>query len=61
MDINYPVNCPLMRDSPIDIGTCFDIHMVVSGEAPKWTAPDEIYETPDFKEVCNKCQYHRED
>ena len=61
MDINYPVNCPLMRDRPIDIGTCFDIHMVVSGEAPKWTVPDEIYETPDFKEVCNKCQYHRED
>ena len=46
MDIKYPVNCPLMGGCSIDIGTCFDIHMVVSGEAPKWTAPEKIYETP---------------
>lgn len=61
MDIKYPVNCPLMGGSPIDAGTCFDIHMVVSGEAPNWTAPEKIFKTPDFKDVCNQCKYHRED
>lgn len=61
MDIKYPVNCPLMGGCSIDIGTCFDIHMVVSGEAPKWTVPEKIYETPNFKDVCSRCQYHRED
>ena len=61
MDIKYPVNCPLMGGMNIDEGTCFDIHMVVSGEAPEWTAPEEIREIQDFKEVCNKCKYHRED
>ena len=27
----------------------------------KWTAPEKIYETPNFNDVCNQCQYHRED
>lgn len=60
-EIKYPVKCPLMGNEPIDMGTCFDIHMVVLGEAPKWTAPQRIYETSNYVEVCNNCQYHRND
>ena len=59
-DIKYPVECPLMGEA-IDIGTCFDIHMVVCGEAPKWTAPQKIYDTENYVDVCNNCQFHRED
>lgn len=61
MDINYPVNCPLMGNKPIDMDTCFDIHMVVRGEAPIRTAPAEIFDSADFAEICNRCKYHRED
>ena len=60
MSIRYPVECPLMQEK-IDSGTCFDIHMVVCGEAPKWTAPAKILEKEDYKSICNQCQYHRED
>ncbi|NLS84154.1 MAG: hypothetical protein GXZ14_00870 [Ruminococcaceae bacterium] len=60
MNINYPVECPLMGKK-IDMDTCFDIHMVVCGDAPKWTAPAEIYATADYVGVCNACQYHRDD
>lgn len=59
--IEYPVACPLLEGRPISIGECFDIHMVVSGEAPKWTAPKEIFDTPDYAGVCNRCKYHRYD
>ena len=61
MDIKYPVCCPLMGGQKIDIGTCFDIHMVVCGEAPKYTAPKEIYSHKDYENICNSCQYHRND
>ena len=37
-DIIYPVPCPLMDNKLIDAGICFDIHMVVSKWAPKYTA-----------------------
>lgn len=60
MDIKYPVPCPLM-EAEIDIGTCFDIHMVVCGEAPKWTAPDKAVNKKNFKDICNSCPYHRDD
>lgn len=60
MDIEYPVFCPLM-DSKVDMDTCFDIHNVVSGEAPEWTAPEEAVNREGFKEICENCQNHRED
>lgn len=61
VDFEYPVRCPLMGNAPIEMDVCFDIHMVVLGEAPRWTAPDEIYKTPDYVDVCNNCQFHRND
>ena len=61
MDIKYPVKCPLLNSKSIDEGACFDIHMVVEGHTPKWTAPEEIYDHDDFQEICKKCQYHRDD
>lgn len=60
MDIKYPVHCPLMGKE-IDMNTCFDIHVVVEGAAPKWVAPKKIYETKNYEEVCNSCQFHRDD
>ena len=59
-EIKYPVDCPLMGKL-IDEGTCFDIHMVVCGEAPKWTAPEKIYKFENYKEICNHCKFHRDD
>ena len=56
-----PVTCPLMDGKPISMGECFDIHMVVSGEAPKYTAPQEIFKKENFAEICNRCQFHRYD
>lgn len=61
MEIEYPVTCPLMGNKKIDMGTCFDIHMVVEGHTPLWAAPSEIYDTPNYAEVCEKCRYHRDD
>ena len=61
MDIKYPVSCPLMNHEKIDMDTCFDIHMVVCGEAPEWTAPSQIYDNPDYVQACNSCPYHRDD
>ena len=61
MKIEYPVKCPLMNNQKTDMGTCFDIHMVVCGEAPKWTAPKEIHEHADYVNICKHCPYHRED
>jgi hypothetical protein len=54
------VVCPLMNGT-IDYGVCFDIHMVVAGEAPLWTAPSKATGVPDFKNICLKCKYHRFD
>ena len=50
-----------MDGEEIDVGTCFDIHMVVSGEAPKYTAPKLAVTKESFKEICKKCPYHRDD
>ena len=61
MDIKYPVECPLMGNKYIDMDVCFDIHMVVSGDAPDRTAPKEIFEHDDFKEICTHCKFHRND
>lgn len=61
MEYNYPVKCPLLSGRLIEIGTCFDIHMVVEGHTPKWTAPEEIFEHDNYAEICEKCAYHRED
>lgn len=61
MDIKYPVKCPLMDGEMVDRLTCFDIHMVVEGDAPSYTAPKEAVGKPNFKEICNNCPYHRDD
>lgn len=61
MDIRYPVSCPLLDGRKIDMDTCFDIHMVVCGEAPRWTAPSGIYEKEDYVNICNSCEFHRDD
>lgn len=54
------VNCPLM-DGDIDDVICFDIHMVVEGEAPEYTAPKKAVRVPGYKEICLKCKNHRDD
>lgn len=59
--IKYPINCPLMDNDLIDEGTCFDIHMVVSGEAPRFTVPEKIFHKNNYVEICMKCKYHRFD
>lgn len=61
MDIKYPVPCPLMDGMEIDCGTCFDIHMVVEGDAPSYTAPKKAVEKEGFRNICNSCIYHRDD
>ena len=61
MDISYPVQCPLLGWKDIDEGTCFDIHMVVEGNTPKWTAPEEIYQHDDYVNICRNCKFHRDD
>lgn len=54
------VNCPLMGEG-IDDTVCFDIHMVVEGCAPEFTAPQKAVQMPDFREICMKCPNHRDD
>lgn len=54
------IKCPLMGES-IDDAVCFDIHMVVDGGAPEFTAPEKAIQTPRFREICLKCPNHRED
>lgn len=54
------VKCPLMEEI-IDDAICFDIHMVVDGGAPEFTAPEKAVQTPGFKEICLKCSNHRDD
>ncbi|MDD4508143.1 MAG: hypothetical protein PHN26_04310 [Eubacteriaceae bacterium] len=60
ISFEYPVMCPLMGEA-IDKDTCFDIHMVVIGEAPKETAPDRIFKNNSYIDICNNCKYHRND
>ena len=54
------INCPLMGDN-IDDVICFDIHEVVDGMAPAWTAPEKVVKTPGYKDICNSCPNHRDD
>lgn len=54
------VHCPLMGEM-IEDTICFDIHMVVEGGAPEFTAPKKAVQTPGFREICSKCPNHRED
>ena len=61
MDIKYAVSCPLMDGEKIDMDTCFDIHMVVEGDAPAYTAPNKAVSKEHFKDICNSCPYHRDD
>jgi len=60
VDFEYPVFCPLMKQK-IDMDICFDIHMVVEGGTPLYTAPKQIYEFKDYVDICNHCRYHRND
>lgn len=54
------VKCPLMGRE-IDDVVCFDIHMVVDGGAPEYTAPEEAIRTPGYQAICLNCPNHRED
>lgn len=54
------VECPLMEDNIEDV-ICFDIHMVVEGCAPEYTAPEKVIKIPGYKEICMNCPNHRED
>ena len=54
------IKCPLM-DEIIDDVICFDIHMVVDGGAPEFTAPETAVQTPGFREICLNCPNHRDD
>lgn len=54
------VDCPLMEGA-IDDTICFDIHMVVEGVAPEYTAPEKATQTPGYKDICLKCKNHRDD
>lgn len=57
---DYPLHCPLMDGEYIDERICFDIHMVVKGEAPKYTAPEQAVNKENFQAICNACPYHQE-
>lgn len=50
-------DCPLMGEKISDV-TCYDIHMVVEGMAPEWTAPKKATENPSRENICLNCQYH---
>lgn len=54
------IDCPLMGES-IDDVVCFDIHMVVEGGAPDFTAPEKAVQTPGFRDICLNCPNHRDD
>ncbi len=54
------INCPLMEES-IDDVVCFDIHMVVEGGAPDFTAPKKAVQTLGFRDICLNCPNHRDD
>lgn len=54
------IDCPLMGKS-IEEVECFDIHMVVEGGAPEFTAPEKAVQTPGFREICLNCPNHRFD
>lgn len=54
------VNCPIMGEC-IDDAICFDIHMVVEGMAPEYTAPKKAIGQSGYREICLKCPNHRED
>lgn len=54
------VECPLMNEIIEDV-ICFDIHMVVDGGAPEFTAPEKAVQTPGFRDICLNCPNHRDD
>lgn len=54
------VYCPLMGEE-IDDGVCFDIHTVVEGVAPEWTAPEKATQVNGYKRICLQCPNHRDD
>ena len=54
------IKCPLMKEN-IDDAVCFDIHMVVEGCAPEYTAPEKAVFTLGYKEICLNCPNHRDD
>ena len=60
MDIKYPVMCPLMEMEISEV-ECFDIHMVVDGWAPEYTAPEKATSTKEYREACKGCPFHRND
>ena len=61
MEIKYPVCCPLMDNQYIEEEICFDVHCVVDAGAPQYIAPKIVVTKENFKEICKKCPYHRDD
>ena len=51
--------CPIINEY-IEKDECFDVHMTLEG-APIRTAPKQITEVKNYKDICAKCKYHRED
>ena len=61
-DLSPEVVLPLISEFPQIISHMIsDIHMVVDGWAPKYTAPEKAVSKEGFKEICIKCPYHRYD
>ena len=54
------IKCPLMEED-IDDVICFDIHMVVEGGAPEYTAPKKAVRIPGYRDICLNCPNHRGD
>nr|DAJ09612.1 MAG TPA: hypothetical protein [Caudoviricetes sp.] len=52
--------CPLM-EMEIEDSLCFDISMVSEGMAPERTVDTKIRKIRDYKEICKRCKYHRND
>lgn len=45
----------------IEHSLCFDISMVSEGMAPERTIDKKIRESPNYKEICMRCENHRND
>lgn len=52
--------CPIINEF-IDREDCFDVHMVIEDGAPVRTALKKICDVKNFKIICLKCKYHRDD
>ena len=51
------IKCPLK--GVIEDNTCFDISMVAEDLAPTRTISEDVLKINKFKEICLKCEFHR--